>query len=43
MIQMNLFTKQKQTHRLRKNKLKVTKGGQGLIRSLGLADTHYYK
>ena len=41
MIQMNLFIKQ--THKLRKKNLKLPKGGQGLIRSLGLADTHYYK
>ena len=43
MIQMNLFTKQKQTHRHRKQ----TYGYQGerwggWIKSLGLADTNYY-
>ena len=42
---MNLYTKQKQTHRHR-NKFMVTKGerkGQeGQIRSRGLTDTNYY-
>ena len=43
MIQMNLFTKQKQSHRL-ENKFMVTKGekGEGIIGSLGLTYTHYY-
>ena len=43
---MNLFTKQKQTHRHR-NKLRVTKGdsgggGERSIRSLGLTDIPLY-
>ena len=38
---MNLFTKQKQTHRHRKQTY-VTKGERGgYIRSMGLADTNY--
>ena len=44
-IEMNLFTKQKQTHRLQ-NKLMVTKRergrGRGCTGSLGLTYTHYY-
>ena len=45
MIQINLFTKQKQTHRFQ-NKLMVTKGGMVVGRDeLGgweLTYTHYY-
>ena len=45
---MNLFVKQKQTHRhkeKKKNKFVVTKGkekNQGEIKSMGLTDTYYY-
>ena len=47
MIQMNLFTKQKQAHRHRKQthgyqREKGVGGLEGTNRSLGLADTHYY-
>ena len=39
---MNLFTKQKQTHRHRKQTLPKGKGGEGGInQELGLADTDY--
>ena len=40
MIQVNLFTKQKQIHRLREPKRKAVRERE--IRSLGLADTNYY-
>ena len=39
MIQMNLFTKQKQTHRLIENKLMVTREegwGEGIVREFGI-------
>ena len=41
---MNLFTKQKQTLRHRKQTYYCQKGkkGEGQIRNLGLTDTHYY-
>ena len=40
---MNLFTKQKQTHRHRKQTYGYQRGeGWGQIRSLGLIYTHYY-
>ena len=42
---MNLYTKQKQTHRHRKqtNGYQMGQGGgEGQTRSLGLADTNYY-
>ena len=44
MIQMNLFLKQKQIHRLRKQMYCYQKGklGHGEITSLGLADEQYY-
>ena len=45
MKQMNLFTKQKQTHRHREENCGCKKGGlvgEGRIRSLGLADPNYY-
>ena len=44
MIQINLFTKQKQTHRHRKQIYgnQRGKGREGQIRNLGLIDTHYY-
>ena len=44
MTQMNLFTKQKQTHRHRKETYGYQRGNkvEGLIRSLGLTYTHYY-
>ena len=45
MIQMNLFTKQKQTHRCRKQTYGYQrgKGGkEGQISSMGLTDTNYY-
>ena len=43
MIQMNLFTKQKQTHRQKTNLWSPKgKGEEGKIRSLGLTYTHYY-
>ena len=45
MIQMNLFTKLKQTHRHRKKPYGYQRGkgvGDGYIRDLGLTDTHYY-
>ena len=39
---MNLYTKQKQTHR-HENKLTLPKGREGgKIRNIGLTDTHYY-
>ena len=47
MIQMNLFTKQKSTHRHRKQTYGYQRGsweveGEREIRSLRLADTNYY-
>ena len=45
MKQMNLFTKQKQTHRLREQTYGSwgrRGGGEGKIRSLGLTYTQYY-
>ena len=44
MIQMNLFTEQKQAHRCRKQTYGYQKGkvGEVWISSLGLADTNYY-
>ena len=42
---MNLFTKQKQTYRSRKQTYRYQKGkriGEGWIRSLGVADTDDY-
>ena len=43
---MNLFTKQKQTHRLGKQTYGYQRGNVGgeggIIRSLGLTYTHYY-
>ena len=44
MIQMNLFTKQKQTHRHGKQTYghQSGKGEEGCIRSLGLTHTHKY-
>ena len=44
-VQMNLYTKQKQTHRHRKQTYGCQKGGgmgKGWIGSLGLADANYY-
>ena len=41
MIQMNLFTKQKQTHRHRKQTYGYQRG-KGRGGSLVLADTNYY-
>ena len=44
MIWVNLFIKQKQTHKYRKQSM-VTKGEEeeeGKIRRLGLTDTNYY-
>ena len=42
-IQMNLFKKQKETHRHRKQIYGYQRGkvGEGWIRSMGLTDTHY--
>ena len=42
--QMNLFPKQKKTHKQRKQTYgyQRRKGMEGKIRSLGLTDTHYY-
>ena len=41
-LQMNLFTKQKETGRHRKQTCGYQRGvGKGEIRSLGLTDTHY--
>ena len=44
MIQMNLFMKQKQTHKHRKQTYGYQSGrsGEKEIRSLRLADTQYY-
>ena len=44
MVQMNLFTKQKETHRHRKQTYGYQrgKGGVGSIGNLRLTDTHYY-
>ena len=44
MIQMNLFIKQKRTHRHRKQNYGCQRGkkGEGEIRSIELTDTHYY-
>ena len=47
MIEMNLFTKEKQTKKHRKQMYGYQRGmwggaGEGWIRSLGLADTNYY-
>ena len=42
---MNLFTKKKQTHRLRKQTYGYQRGkvgGEGKIGSLGLTHIHYY-
>ena len=41
---MNLFTKQKQTHRLQKQTYGYQKGkvGEGINEELGLTYTHYY-
>ena len=44
-IQMNLFTKQKQTHRHRKQIYSYQRGqaeGKGQIRNMGLTDTNCY-
>jgi len=42
-IQMNEFTKQKQTHKHRKQTYGYQRGRRkGYIRSLGLADANYY-
>ena len=44
-IQMNLYAKQKQTHRYRKLTCGYQRGegmGEGQIRGLGLTDTKYY-
>ena len=43
-IQMNLFTKYKQTHRHRKHygDQKGNSGGEGYTKNLGLTDTHSY-
>lgn len=43
MIQMNLFIKQKQTHRFRKQIYGYQRERWEEIRSLGLTDKHYYK
>ena len=43
---MNLFTKQKQTHRHREQTCDLQRGegmGGGWIGSLGLADANYYR
>ena len=42
MVQVNLLTKQNQTHRNRKQTYGYQrgKGGEGQLRSLGLADTN---
>ena len=44
MIQVNLFAKHKQTHRLRNKTYGYQRGkaGEGKVRSLGLTYTHYY-
>ena len=44
MIQMNLFTKEKQSQRHRKQTYGYQKGKEweGYIRNLGLTETHYY-
>ena len=45
MIQMNLFTKQKQTHRLREQTYGYQGGareGEGWTGSLGLVDANHY-
>ena len=43
MIQANLFTKLKSTHRHQKQTYGYLRGrGKGQIRSLGLTDKHYY-
>ena len=41
---MNLFRKQKQTHRHRKKTdgYQRGEGGEGSVRSMGLTDTHHY-
>ena len=41
---MDLFIKQKQTHRHRKQTYGYQRenGGEGQIRNMGLTDTHYY-
>ena len=42
---MNIYAKQKQTHRYRKQTCGYQRGegnGEGQIRSLGLTDTYYY-
>ena len=43
-IQMNLHTKQKETHRHRKQTYGYQRGegGEGQIRTMGLTDTNYY-
>ena len=41
MIEMNIFMKQKQTHKEKIYNYQREKEG-GYIRSLGLADTNYY-
>ena len=45
MVKMNLFSKQKQTHKLRGKKLLVTKGKNwqdGINQEFGVEYTHYY-
>ena len=42
MIERNLFTKQKQTHRQRKKKIMVTKGERMGRDKLVVTGTHYY-
>ena len=43
-IQMNLFTKQKQTHRHRKQSYSYRKGWRrgGVNKKVGITDTHSY-
>ena len=42
-IQMNLFTKQKQNHKLREQTYGYQRGeGEGYLGSLGFTCTHYY-
>ena len=39
---MNVYSKQKQTHRYREQTSGREGGGEGQIRGLGLRDTNYY-
>ena len=42
MIQMNLFTIQKQTHRQKTNMTAKWESREGMNQEFGLADTNYY-